>query len=100
MEMESIQSATEQITEGLDRVLNLTETVETTNNPDIVSDSSGNQIYLPREIVDEILSRLPIKSLLRFKTVAKSWNNTISTKEFVKAHLKNSTMNMILANPR
>ncbi|WCJ28838.1 F-box and associated interaction domains-containing protein [Euphorbia peplus] len=43
---------------------------------------------LPDEIVREILVRLPVKSLLRFKTVCKYWYSIISCTEFVKEHLK------------
>ncbi|AET05109.2 F-box-like protein [Medicago truncatula] len=29
---------------------------------------------LPKELIDEILARLPVRSLLQFKCVCKSWN--------------------------
>ncbi|EYU45554.1 hypothetical protein MIMGU_mgv1a022804mg, partial [Erythranthe guttata] len=45
---------------------------------------------LPEEIMEEILHNLPIKSLLRFKCVSKSWLFTISSKAFIKEHLKRS----------
>ncbi|KAM7488746.1 hypothetical protein LguiB_026230 [Lonicera macranthoides] len=37
---------------------------------------------LPDEIIDEILSRLPVQSLLRFKCVCKRWLSTISDPNF------------------
>ncbi|KAL2230342.1 UNVERIFIED_CONTAM: putative F-box protein [Sesamum indicum] len=41
------------------------------------------------DIVKEILSHLPVKSLLRFKTVIKSWQDIIGSWAFVKLHLEN-----------
>ncbi|XP_074270289.1 F-box only protein 8-like [Silene latifolia] len=46
--------------------------------------------YLPKELITEILSRLPVKSLLRFKSVSKSWRDLIQTREFTNLHLKQS----------
>ncbi|KAG5550542.1 hypothetical protein RHGRI_015488 [Rhododendron griersonianum] len=43
--------------------------------------------HLPFEIAIEILSRLPVKSLLRFKSVCKSWYALIKTPDFISKHL-------------
>ncbi|GER28305.1 F-box family protein [Striga asiatica] len=42
----------------------------------------------PDDIIAEILSRLPVKSLLRFKRVSKSWRALISGDQFVRDHLR------------
>lgn len=43
---------------------------------------------LPFEITIEILSRLPVKSLLRFKSVCKTWYDLIETPDFISKHLE------------
>lgn len=48
---------------------------------------------LPVELISEILSRLPAKSVLQFKSVLKSWLAFISSPEFAKAHLRFSVKN-------
>ncbi|KAI8558434.1 hypothetical protein RHMOL_Rhmol04G0093100 [Rhododendron molle] len=42
---------------------------------------------LPFELVIEILARLPVVSLLRFKSVCKSWYSLIKSTSFVTKHL-------------
>ncbi|KAI8557018.1 hypothetical protein RHMOL_Rhmol05G0301400 [Rhododendron molle] len=50
--------------------------------------------HLLLEITIEILSRLPVKSLLRFKSVCKTWYDLIKTPDFISKHLLNhSTLN-------
>ncbi|KAJ4958669.1 hypothetical protein NE237_025780 [Protea cynaroides] len=44
--------------------------------------------HLPCEIVSEILSRLPIESIMQFKSVCKSWFSLIEDPSFVKLQLK------------
>ncbi|KNA06933.1 hypothetical protein SOVF_176530 [Spinacia oleracea] len=60
---------------------------------------------LPTEIIAEILSQLPVKSLLRFRCVCKSWYFLIKTPNFVKIHLdqtiiSNSDRHLLLYYPR
>jgi F-box interacting protein len=43
--------------------------------------------YFPMEIISEILLRLPVKSLVRFTCVCKSWFSIISSCSFAFAHL-------------
>ncbi|KAK9715063.1 hypothetical protein RND81_06G140700 [Saponaria officinalis] len=58
------------------------------NNNNISNNNGGN--YFPEELICDILSRLPVKSLLRFKSVSKTWRDLIQTRQFVKLHLKKS----------
>ncbi|CAM0948847.1 unnamed protein product [Alopecurus aequalis] len=42
---------------------------------------------IPEElIINEILPRLPVKSLLRFRSVCKAWHSTISSRYFIESH--------------
>ncbi|RDX61339.1 F-box/kelch-repeat protein, partial [Mucuna pruriens] len=47
--------------------------------------------FMCEEIVAEILSWVPVKSLIRFRSVCKSFNTLISHPSFVKLHLHRST---------
>ncbi|OIW20098.1 hypothetical protein TanjilG_00605 [Lupinus angustifolius] len=51
---------------------------------------------LPDDLVIEILSKLPVKSLLRFMSVCKSWNSLILSSNFVKKHLHHSSSDSTL----
>jgi hypothetical protein len=48
---------------------------------------------IPDDLALEILIRLPVKSLLRFKAVCKAWHVTISSQSFIATHLQRSTSN-------
>ncbi|KDP39340.1 hypothetical protein JCGZ_01097 [Jatropha curcas] len=48
---------------------------------------------LPQELIVEILSRLPVKPLIRFKCVCKTWQFIISDPEFAKLQLKRAMEN-------
>jgi len=43
---------------------------------------------LPYDVIQEILCRLPVKFILRFRCVCKSWNFLISDPKFVKKQLR------------
>lgn len=45
--------------------------------------------YLPPELIINILSRLPSKSLLRCLSVCKSWHSLISSSDFSTTHFQN-----------
>ncbi|XP_030553000.1 F-box protein CPR1-like isoform X1 [Rhodamnia argentea] len=45
---------------------------------------------LPIELITEILDRLPVESLLRFRCVSRRWRSTIDSPRFVKSHLSRS----------
>ncbi|KAL4379572.1 hypothetical protein GQ457_02G032090 [Hibiscus cannabinus] len=49
--------------------------------------------YMPVEVIVEILQRLPVKSLVRCRSVCKSWNTLISHPSFVSVHLQASLSN-------
>ncbi|XP_058189863.1 F-box protein CPR1-like isoform X2 [Rhododendron vialii] len=59
--------------------------------------------HLPHELIFNILSRLPVKSLCRFKRVSKPWLALITDPHFIKSHLNhqstkdNKTQKLILA---
>jgi len=42
--------------------------------------------YLPHELIVQILLRLPVRSLIRFKCVCKSWFSLISHDNFANSH--------------
>ncbi|KAL7109504.1 hypothetical protein ACP275_06G179300 [Erythranthe tilingii] len=43
---------------------------------------------LPEEIIEQILLNLPVRSLLKFTSVSKSWRSLISSNRFIEAHLE------------
>uniref|UniRef100_A0A803LL00 F-box domain-containing protein n=1 Tax=Chenopodium quinoa TaxID=63459 RepID=A0A803LL00_CHEQI len=47
----------------------------------------------PTPLISKILSRLPVKSLLRFRCVSKSWKTLIDSPYSIKIHLQNSQKN-------
>lgn len=47
--------------------------------------------HVPEEVIQEILINLRVKSLLRFKSVTKSWRSWICSNTFKNAHLKRSS---------
>ncbi|XP_056689902.1 F-box protein CPR1-like isoform X2 [Spinacia oleracea] len=48
---------------------------------------------LPMPLIMDILSRLPVKDLLRFRCVSKTWKYLIDDSHFIKLHLQHSLEN-------
>ncbi|KAI4354389.1 hypothetical protein L6164_003255 [Bauhinia variegata] len=57
---------------------------------------STKSVYLPNDLLIEILSKLPVKSLCRFKCVSKLWLSLICDPLFAKVHIKNQKPKLIL----
>ncbi|KAK8973538.1 hypothetical protein V6N11_030728 [Hibiscus sabdariffa] len=49
--------------------------------------------YIPEDVVIRILKRLSVKSLVRFRSICKSWNSVICDPYFVSTHLQASLSN-------
>lgn len=52
-------------------------------------------VQLSLDVIAEILSRLRVKDLIRFKSVCKAWLQLISSQEFIQLHLKRSSLRPI-----
>ncbi|XP_050384232.1 F-box/kelch-repeat protein At3g23880-like [Argentina anserina] len=62
-----------------------------------------SKLYLTEDFVEQLLSRLPPKSLMRFKCVCSLWCNKIKSPSFVAKHLSNymgaSSMSVLFKRP-
>ncbi|XP_048128735.1 F-box protein At3g07870-like [Rhodamnia argentea] len=54
--------------------------------------SSSDEPKLPQDVIVEILKRLPVESLLRFRCVSRSWRSAIDDPRFVALHLNHSAL--------
>ncbi|KAJ4895964.1 putative F-box/kelch-repeat protein [Raphanus sativus] len=45
-------------------------------------------VNIPRDIVEEILVKVPVKSLVRFKVVSKEWRRSIESTCFIEKHIR------------
>ncbi|KAJ4826456.1 hypothetical protein Tsubulata_023869 [Turnera subulata] len=57
----------------------------------ISTTTSTNNCHLPPEIVEEILSLLPSKSIRRFRSLSKSWSSLLVSLDFRQLRRRNST---------
>ncbi|KAL2553626.1 F-box protein CPR30 [Forsythia ovata] len=46
--------------------------------------------YIPEVLMNDVLLKLPVKSLLRFRSVKKSWRDLIDNPDFIKMHMERS----------
>ena len=49
----------------------------------------------PDDVITNILSRLPVKSLMQFRFVVKSWRNLIRDPHFINMHISQASENKI-----
>lgn len=56
----------------------------------VASSSSSNG--LPHDLVFDIFTRLPAKSLIRFSCACKSWYSTITDRNFINTHLNHAKL--------
>ncbi|PNX70663.1 F-box/kelch-repeat protein, partial [Trifolium pratense] len=56
-------------------------------------ETEASVVFLPEELILDVVSFLPVKSLIRLKCVRKSWKSLISEPTFVKLHLNRSSRN-------
>ncbi|GMN36496.1 hypothetical protein TIFTF001_006070 [Ficus carica] len=54
----------------------------------------------PPEIITDIICRLPVKDLLRYRCVSKSWRSMIDGPDFIKLHSKQSMESQFQPQPR
>lgn len=45
-------------------------------------------MVLLQDLIDEVLCRVPVKPLLRFRCVSKDWCSRIDSNAFIKKHIK------------
>ena len=58
------------------------------------------QNHLPHDLVLYILANLPVKSVLRFRCIRKSWNSSITSPSFIYSHLKlNGSRRLLFVQP-
>uniref|UniRef100_A0ACD5X2A3 Uncharacterized protein n=1 Tax=Avena sativa TaxID=4498 RepID=A0ACD5X2A3_AVESA len=55
---------------------------------------------LPDELMTEVLLRLPVKSILRFRAVCRSWAAVLSSEEFCSLHMAKAETEAAVAPPK
>ncbi|KAF3954337.1 hypothetical protein CMV_020302 [Castanea mollissima] len=56
----------------------------------MISSTSMISNYVPLDVIDRILLRLPVNALIRFLCVSKEWSALINSSNFIKKHLNHS----------
>ncbi|KAK7817137.1 f-box protein cpr1 [Quercus suber] len=56
----------------------------------MISSTSTISNYVPLDVIDRILLRLPVNALIRFLCVSKEWSALINSSNFIKKHLDHS----------
>jgi hypothetical protein len=57
-------------------------------------------LILPQELIVEILSLLPVESLVRFQSVSKAWFSLINNPYFKKMHLHTNRQRILIGEER
>ncbi|KAJ1424959.1 F-box-like domain superfamily [Sesbania bispinosa] len=78
----------------------LLETTAKRHKPSDEQPSRCPSPVLPDELIHEILLRLPVRSLLQFRCVCKSWKTLISDPQFAKDHLRSSISDTSMTHQR
>ncbi|KAG2320847.1 hypothetical protein Bca52824_014060 [Brassica carinata] len=60
-------------------------------------EENPSQVYIVADVVEEILVRLPLKSILRFKTVSRQWRSTLESRRFADRRMLVPKKQKILA---
>jgi F-box interacting protein len=62
--------------------------------------SRRKMLILPQELIAEILSTLPVESLVRFQCVSKAWLSQINDPYFIKMHLHTNRQRSLIGKKR
>ncbi|VFQ92021.1 unnamed protein product [Cuscuta campestris] len=66
----------------------------------MVMEADSQTLSLPQDIVTDILKRLPVKTLIRFQCVCKSWKDLIKSSSFVAEQLHCTTPFLLFSRSR
>lgn len=53
---------------------------------------------LPEDVIIEILLRLPVNSLLKFKSVCRNWYSLIKSPNFIRKHMNHRPTNLLVVH--
>jgi F-box interacting protein len=76
------------------------ETQEKETKKEFTVEERSMSLILPQALISEILSRLPVKSLVRFRCVSKTWLALIEDPTFMNIHLRNSRERNLIVQTR